>query len=67
MKNDPLDKYPNLLEQLACRPAQNSAAPWKSALRLVILVIAALSVAYAANWLLDFFHLDPFGIREIEW
>jgi hypothetical protein len=32
-----------------------------------LVLIGALVVAYAANWLLGMLHLDPFGIREMEW
>jgi hypothetical protein len=40
---------------------------WKLLLRFFLTVIAALAIAVAANWMLDFFHLNPLGIRELDW
>jgi hypothetical protein len=40
---------------------------WLLLLRLLMIFVAALLIAFAANRLLDFFHLDPFGIRELDW
>lgn len=39
----------------------------KDLLRLLVLIVGALAVAYAANWVLDVFHINPFGIRGIQW
>ena len=39
----------------------------KDLLRYFLMMVGALAVAYAANWLLDVFHLNPFGIRVIRW
>jgi hypothetical protein len=39
---------------------------WKLLLRLFPAFVAAILIAFVANWLLDYFHLDPFGIRELE-
>jgi cytochrome c oxidase subunit IV len=55
------------LKQILERYKQPDAPTRKLLIKLFLSVIAALAIAYAANWLLDYFHLDPFGIREMQW
>jgi len=40
---------------------------WKILLRGLFTLMAALVISYLANWLLDALHLDPLGIRELQW
>lgn len=62
-----LDVFLTLLEKIRRRFSQLNRPLWTVLLRGIFLFATALAVAYAANWLLNYFHLDPFGIREIEW
>ena len=47
--------------------AENLAETAWLLLRLMLTFIAALIVAFLANWLLIYFGINPFGIRDFEW
>jgi cell division septal protein FtsQ len=58
----------NVLDEVRRRYPQPPEPPlWRLLLRLFLAFIAALFIAFCANWVLDYFHLDPFGIRELTW
>jgi hypothetical protein len=57
----------SVLDEIRRRDPTPELPLWKLILRYFVLLVGALAVSYAASRLLDVLHLDPFGIRELQW
>ncbi len=60
-KRDLLGAYPGE----SCKAPEISA--YKIFVRFLLLVAGALVISFAAHWLLGVFHINPLGMRSIEW
>jgi hypothetical protein len=65
--NPDLDEFPDLLGRSGDAPPQPNCPSWTILNRTILLLAASLAIAYTANWMLDYFHLDPLGIRDVLW